>query len=201
MTDSGLGAGHTSIISRVRKYFAPIDHRAHVSKQLKMILNESELSVSGFTFAGEQSWTIGARGLTGPEIERAKQHGKLNVWRRFTNKPEKRSLWIQVGEFASASDASSFAPELFDSLTQRPGVSTEVVESTGTVEVPGLPSMLTCEERSPQQEGVRGIRLIVGTVDQWLLSIGFSAMDGVWTWDDVTSITAAQVLKMINTAN
>jgi hypothetical protein len=185
----------------MRKYFAPIDHRAHVSKQLKMLLNESELSVSGFTFAGEQSWTIGARGLAGPEIERAKQQGKLNVWRRFTNKPEKRSLWIQVGEFASTSDATSFAPELFDSLKQRPGVSTEVVESTETVEVPGLSSILTCEERSPQQEGVRGIRLIVGTIDHWLLSIGFSAMDGVWTWDEVTAITAAQVQKINNTTS
>jgi hypothetical protein len=201
MTDSGFGAGRTSIISRVRKYFAPIDHRAHVSKQLKMLLNESELSVSGFTFAGEQSWTIGARGLTGPEIERAKQRGKLNVWRRFTNKPEKRSLWIQVGEFASASDATSFAPALFESLKQRPGVSTELVESTETLNVPGLSSMFTCEERSPQQEGVRGIRLIVGTIDHWLLSLGFSAMDGVWTWDEVTAITAAQVQKINNTTS
>jgi hypothetical protein len=193
--------GRTSIISRVRKYFAPIDHRAHVSKQLKMLLNETELSVAGFTFAGEQSWTVGARGLTGPEIERAKQMGKLNVWRRFTNKPEKRSLWIQLGEFASASDASTFAPELFDSLKQRPGTSTEMVESTETLDVPGLSSLFTCEERSPQQEGVRGIRLIVGTIDHWLLSIGFSAMNGVWTWDEVTSITAAQVQKISNTSN
>jgi hypothetical protein len=166
-----------------------------------MLLSESELSVDGFTFAGEQSWTIGARGLTGPEIERAKDLGKLNVWRRFTNKSEKRSLWIQLGEFASASDASSFAPELFDSLKERPGVSTEIVESTETVDVQGLSSVLTCEERSPQHEGVRGIRLIVGTIDQWLLSFGFSAMDGVWTWDEVTSITAAQVQKINNTTN
>jgi hypothetical protein len=188
--------GHPPKVSRVRKLFAPKSHRVSESKRLKLLLGESDLPALGLTFAGEQFWKIGARGLAGPEIERARQMGSLNVWRRFANKPEKRSFWIQIGEFASASDAASFAPILFHSLQRRPGVSTQVIEPAEEVTVPGLSSLLSCEERSPQEVGVRVTRLIVGTVDRLLVSIGFTAMDDAWPWGDITSIASAQVEKI-----
>jgi hypothetical protein len=196
MTGIESSDARSSIFSRIRKHLSPIDSRLHESKQSKMLLSESELSDCGLAFAGEQSWKIGSRGLAGPEIERAKQRGNLNVWRRFSSQSDKRSVWIQVGEFATTTDAVTFAPILFDSIRQRPGAATEMIESSETVEVPGLSSILVCEERSPYQEGFRGIRVIVGTVDQWLFSIGASAMNDVWAWDDIVSIASAQVQKI-----
>jgi hypothetical protein len=162
MTTHDVKEGHHSFASRLRKVLAPIDHRAHEAKQFKMLLSEPELTSHGLSFDGEQSWTIGNRGFAGPEIERAREQGHLNVWRRFANKSAKTSLWIQIGEFASASDATSFAPQLFDSVLQRPGVATELLEVTETIEVAGLSSTLTGDERSPYQEGYRRTRVVVG---------------------------------------
>jgi hypothetical protein len=196
MTGNELNEGHPSIASRLRKVFAPIDHRAHESKQFKMLLGESELASYGLAFAGEQSWTIGNRGFAGPEIERARERGNLNVWRRFANKSEKTSLWIQIGEFVSASDATSFAPQLFDSVLQRPGVATELIDVTEKVDVTGLLSTLTGDERSPYHDGFRRTRVIVGTIDQWIISSGFSSTNEVWSWDDIASIVSAQVVKL-----
>ncbi len=196
MTVKEMKAEHQSLGSRLRKVFAPIDHRAHESKQFKMLLSESELTKHGLVFDGEQSWTIGNRGFAGPEIERARDRGNRNVWRRFANKSEKTSLWIQIGEFASASDATSFAPHLFDAVLQRPGVAAELIDVTEKIEVSGLMSTLTGDERSPYQEGFRRTRVVVGTVDQWIISSGFSSINEVWTWDDIVSIVSAQVKKV-----
>jgi hypothetical protein len=196
MTTHDVKEGHHSFASRLRKVLAPIDHRAHEAKQFKMLLSEPELTSHGLSFDGEQSWTIGNRGFAGPEIERAREQGHLNVWRRFANKSAKTSLWIQIGEFASASDATSFAPQLFDSVLQRPGVATELLEVTETIEVAGLSSTLTGDERSPYQEGYRRTRVVVGTIDRWIISSGFSSTNEVWSWDDIASIVSAQVKKI-----
>jgi hypothetical protein len=196
MTGNESNEGRRSIASRLRKFFAPIDHRARESKQFKMLLSESELTSYGLTFAGEQSWTIGNRGFAGPEIERARGRGNLNVWRRFANKSEKTSLWIQIGEFATAVDATSFAPQLFDSVLQRPGVATELIDVTEKVDVAGLLSTLAGDERSPYHDGFRRTRVIVGTIDQWIISSGFSSTNEVWSWDDIASILSAQVQKI-----
>ena len=196
MTVHDVREGRKSFVSRLRKVLAPIDHHAHESKQFKMLLNEGELTSYGLSFDGEQSWTIGNRGFAGPEIERARAQGHLNVWRRFANKSAKTSLWIQIGEFASASDAASFAPRLFDSVLQRPGVATELLDVAETIEVIGLLSTLTGDERSPYQDGFRRTRVVVGTVDRWIISSGFSSTNEVWTWDDISSIVSAQVKKL-----
>jgi len=196
MTGDALNEGRRSLASRLRGVLGPIDHRAHASKQFKMLLSESELTRHGLAFDGEQSWTIGNRGFAGPEIERARERGNLNVWRRFANKSAKTSLWIQIGDFASASDATSFAPHLFDSVLQRPGVATELIDVTEKVDVAGLSTTLTGDERSPYHEGFRRTRVIVGTIDQWIISSGFSSTDEVWSWDDIASIMSAQVQKI-----
>jgi hypothetical protein len=196
MTVDEVKERHHSIASRLRKVFAPIDHRAHESKQFKMLLSESELASYGLSFDGEQSWTIGNRGFAGPEIEHAREIGNLNVWRRFANKSKKTSLWIQIGEFASASDAASFAPHLFESVLQRPGEATELFDVTEKVDVSGMMSTLAGDERSPYHEGFRRTRVIVGTVDRWIISSGFSSTDEVWSWNDIASIMAAQVRKI-----
>jgi hypothetical protein len=196
MTTNDVKERHQSIGSRLRKVFAPIDHRAHESKQFKMLLSESEVTNFGLVFDGEQSWTIGNRGFAGPEIERARERGNLNVWRRFANRSQKTSLWIQIGEFASAEDAASFAPLLFNSVLQRPGEATELIDVTEKVDVVGLLSTLTGDERSPYQEGFRRTRVVVGTIDQWIISSGFSSTNEVWSWDDIASIMAAQVKKI-----
>jgi hypothetical protein len=196
MTVNEVNVPRRSLASRLRKVIAPIDHRAHESKQFKLLLNESELTAYGLAFDGEQSWTIGNRGFAGPEIERARERGNLNVWRRFGNKPAKTSLWIQIGEFTSAADATSFAPKLFDSVLQRTGIATELIDVTETIEVAGLSSMLTGDERSPYQEGFRRTRVVVGTIDQLIVSSGFSSTNEVWSWDDIESIVTAQVKKI-----
>jgi hypothetical protein len=196
MTVHDVKEGHRTFASRLRKVLAPIDHRAHEAKQFKLLLAEPELTSYGLSFDGEQSWTIGNRGFAGPEIERAREQGHLNVWRRFANKSAKTSLWIQIGEFASASDATSFAPQLFDSVLQRPGVATELLDVTEKLEVAGLLSTLTGDERSPYQEGYRRTRVVVGTMDRWIISSGFSSTNDVWSWDDIASIVSAQVKKI-----
>lgn len=196
MTVHDVTQDHRSIASRLRKVLAPIDHRVHESKQFKLLLSEPDLARYGLAFAGEQSWTIGNRGLAGPEIERARERGNLNVWRRFANKPAKTSLWIQIGEFSSAQDATTFAPQLFESILQRPGVATELIDVTETIEVPGLSSMVMGDERSPYQEGFRRTRVVVGTVDHWIISSGFSSIEEVWSWEDINEIVVAQVNKV-----
>lgn len=196
MTANELKERRHPIASRLRKVFAPIDHRAHEAKQFKKLLSESELTSYGLSFDGEQSWTIGNRGFAGPEIERARELGNLNVWRRFANKSAKTSTWIQIGEFASAIDATSFAPHLFDSVLQRPGVATELIDVTEKVDVVGLSSILIGDERSPYQDGYRRTRVIVGTLDQLIISSGFSTTNEVWSWEDIASIISAQVQKI-----
>ena len=196
MTVHDVKEGHQSFATRLRKVLAPIDHRAHEAKQFKMLLGEPELASYGLAFDGEQSWTIGNRGFAGPQIERARALGHLNVWRRFGNKAAKTSLWIQIGEFASPEDATSFAPQLFDSVLQRPGVATELLDVTETMKVAGLSSMLTGDERSPYQEGFRRTRVVVGTVDRWIISTGFSSTNEVWAWGDIASIVSAQVKRI-----
>jgi hypothetical protein len=196
MTVHDVKEGHQSFASRLRKVLAPIDHRAHEAKQFKMLLSEPELTSYGLSFDGEQSWTIGNRGFAGPEIERAREQGHLNVWRRFANKSAKTSLWIQIGEFASASDATSFAPQLFESVLKRPGVATELLDVTEKILVAGLSSTLTGDERSPYQEGYRRTRVVVGTIDRWIVSSGFSSTNELWTWDDIGSTVSAQVKKI-----
>ena len=191
-----LKDGHQSLGARLRKVLAPIDHRAHESKQFKMLLSESELTSHGLTFAGEQAWTIGNRGFAGPEIERAREQGHLNVWRRFANKSAKTSMWIQLGEFSSAPDAATFAPTLFESILQRPGDGTEMIEVSETIEVPGLSSTMIGDERSPYQDGFRRTRVVVGTVDQWLFSSGFSSTGDVWSWSDIEAIVSNQVQRI-----
>ena len=196
VTVNELKERRQSIASRLRRVLAPIDRRAHASKQFKMLLSESELTSYGLSFDGEQSWTIGNRGFAGPEIDRARDKENLNVWRRFANQSEKTSLWMQIGEFASALDATSFAPQLFDSVLQRPGVATELIDVTEKVNVAGLSSILTGDERSPYHEGFRRTRVIVGTIDRWIISSGFSSTNEVWSWDDIASIVSAQVQKI-----
>ena len=185
-----------SIASRLRKVLAPIDHRAHEAKQFKMVLSEVELSGHGLSFAGQQSWTIGNRGFAGPEIERARELGHLNVWRRFANKTAKTSMWIQLGEFSSALDATNFAPQLFESILQRPGDATELIEVTEKVQVTGLSSTLVGDERTPYHDGYRRTRVIVGTIDRWIVSSGFSSTGEVWSWNDIEAIVADQVKKI-----
>jgi hypothetical protein len=196
MTLNQVKEEHRSIASRLRKVLAPIDHHAHEAKQFKLLLNESELTRYELAFAGEQSWTIGNRGFAGPEIERARERGNLNVWRRFANRSTKRSMWIQIGEFSSALDARSFAPQLFESILQRPGVSTELIEVDETITVSGMSSVMIGDERSPYQEGYRRTRVVVGTVDRWIISCGFSSTRDVWSWSDIEAIVAVQIGKM-----
>ena len=198
MTVNDVHDGHRSIASRLRKVLAPMDHHAHESRQFKMLLGEAELTNYGLAFDGEQSWTIGNRGFAGPEIERARERGNLNVWRRFANKPAKASLWIQLGEFASPSDATSFAPQLFDSVLQRPGVDTELIEVTESVEIAGVSTTLIGDERSPYQEGHRRTRVVVVTIGQWILSSGFSSTGEVWTWEDIEAIVSLQVQRVVS---
>jgi hypothetical protein len=196
MTVNDVQDGHRSIASRLRKVFAPMDHHAHESRQFKMLLGETELTNYGLAFDGEQSWTIGNRGFSGPEIERARERGNLNVWRRFANKQAKASLWIQLGEFTSSSDATSFAPKLFDSVLQRPGVDTELIDVTESVEIAGVSASLIGDERSPYHEGHRRTRVVVVTIGQWLLSSGFSSTGEVWTWSDIEAIVSLQVQRV-----
>lgn len=187
---------HRSFASRLRKVLAPIDHRAHEAKQFKMLLSEAELSSHGMNFAGQQSWTIGNRGFVGPEIERARDLGHLNVWRRFANKTAKTSMWIQLGEFSTALDAANFAPQLFESILQRPGDATELIEVTEKVQVSGLASTLVGDERTPYQDGFRRTRVVVGTIDRWIVSSGFSSTGEVWSWNDIEAIVASQAQKI-----
>jgi hypothetical protein len=129
---------------------------------------------------------------------RARAAGGVSALRILRNKTERRSISLSVNSYASSDDAKMTMSAVLGSTIRKPLSRFTLLEAriVEGQEVPGLPETLAYEERSEGSKGLRGSRLVAGTIEHILLVVTCSALGEFWTWEEVISIATRQVEKI-----
>lgn len=117
--------------------------------------------------------------------------------RRYRQEAPPRGLFLQVGPYPSAEDASQAWAALGTSDAGRwPGVTRLSERMVTDIAVPGIDDLHAWEYHTRRGELVGFQRFIGGRIDRVaFVASGTSAEPG-WEWDDLVSVCSAQARKI-----
>jgi hypothetical protein len=117
----------------------------------------------------------------------------------FRNPSSDRDITSSVARYATASDATAMTETVTDRLIHNPRSTLRVTNERHIrdFEYPKPLGVLVAYEEFLEEPGKTvGLRLVAGVVDDFAWNMTFSAVDGWWPWEDISSIAVQQMEKV-----
>ncbi len=186
------------MMNRARILLGQLGSSARRRRSLNMLLPVSDLPGRGWRILGQGSWRMGIQNRRSDISLRCRKSGEFTALRRFRQEDPPRSLFVQVGTYASETDATeavAFEPPS-DRGNRWPGVTRFAEGEITDLGVPNVDDLHGWELHTQRGERRSCHRLIQGRVDMTVFAISGTAAEPGWAWEDLVPIASAQARRI-----
>ena len=186
-------------MNRLQALIARRGRQSAKDRPQAMLLGLSEMPCSGWRVFSEGVWRTGSWGLPSSEEARvAYRAGLFGAIRWYEQVQPSRYMEIKIVEYVSKEHAESIMHDFKAQLTPIPRAQVTLVEERviHDLEVSNPGNAWVYEQLTVGAERPSYSRFIAGNVDNVVIMVNGTGFRGLWPWEEVKAVAAAQGLKV-----